>query len=192
MRTGELRRGLNQVAWGRFLITFDLNIGPVTLLPPFAGYLLYVAAIRNLSQTRRDLVLLRPLALLLAAWSAGDWVASWMGLTLWGQAVFLELLFAAVHLYFEYQFLTDLAALAEQVQGEKKTLDRRLRSVRTILLVLSTAEELVRYAPEAAGGAWKVNALLGLTVCQLIGTLFVMGFLFELRGCVPKGEAEES
>ena len=72
----RLESGLSCAAWGYFLLHFDVTLGPVSILPAFAGYLLLLSAIGKLSGIRRDLALLRPLGGLLAAWNIFDWLCS--------------------------------------------------------------------------------------------------------------------
>lgn len=73
--------GLTCAAWGYFFLFFDFNLGTVSVLPAFAGYLMLRAAARDLSAERRDLSLLRPLLALLAVWAFGDWLLSWVDRT---------------------------------------------------------------------------------------------------------------
>ena len=91
----SLYRALSNGAWGYLFLNFDLNVGTVSVTPRFVGWLLFVAAIRDLSPERRDLALLRPLALLLAAWSGADWLLSWVHGSVGGHILVLDLLMAA-------------------------------------------------------------------------------------------------
>ena len=118
-----LYSGLSNAAWGYFFLNFDFNLGTVSILPRFVGFLLFLSAIKKLSGERRDLALLRPLCLLLAAWNAIDWLLSWTGGNLDGHILFLDLLVAVAGLYFHFQFLTDIAVFAEQYQPEGGDLD---------------------------------------------------------------------
>ena len=59
---------LSKAAWGYFFLYFDINLGSVSILPSFIGFLLFLSAIQQLKEERRDLELLRPLGTLLAAW----------------------------------------------------------------------------------------------------------------------------
>ena len=122
----NLYQAFSHAAWGYFFLTVDFNLGTVSISPKFVGYLLFLSAIGKLKEERRDLVLLRPLCILLGAWSFLNWGASWLGGKIDGRVIFLDLLVAAAGLYFQYQFLTDLAVLAETCQAEEDRLDVRL------------------------------------------------------------------
>lgn len=176
-------RGLSQAAWGYFFLHFDFNLGTVSIFPRFVGFLLLLSAIGKLSGERRDLVLLRPLAALLGAWAALDWLLSWLGGTVGGHILFLDLLMAVASLYFHFQFLTDMAALAERYQPEGDDLDQRLRRRRTVYVVLMTAIDLVIDLPDGLLGDWQRWTALGMAVIACIAALFVMTGLFGLRRC---------
>lgn len=181
-------RGLSQAAWGYFFLHFDFNLNTVSILPRFVGFLLFPSAIGKLSGERRDLILLRPLAALLGAWAALDWLLSWSGGSVSGHILFLDLLAAAANLYFHFQFLTDMAALAERYQPKGDDLDRRLRCRRTVYVVLMTAIALVADLPAGLLGDWQSWAALGMVVAACLAALFVMTGLFGLRRCFREGQ----
>lgn len=178
----SLYRALSNGAWGYLFLNFDLNIGTVSVTPRFVGWLLFVAAIRDLSPERRDLALLRPLALLLAAWSGADWLLSWVHGSVGGHILFLDLLMAAAAIYFHFQFLTDLAALAQLRQPEGGNLDRRLRRRRTVYILLATGVSVLMHLPGGRYAGVQGYAALGLSAAALITALCIMAGVFELRG----------
>ena len=178
----SLYRALSNGAWGYLFLNFDLNIGTVSVTPRFVGWLLFVAAIRDLSPERRDLALLRPLALLLAAWSGADWLLSWVHGSVGGHILFLDLLVAAAAIYFHFQFLTDLAALAQLRQPEGGSLDRRLRRRRTVYILLTTGVSVLTHLSGERYAGFQGYAALGLSAAALITALCIMAGVFELRG----------
>ena len=178
----SLYRALSNGAWGYLFLNFDLNVGTVSVTPRFVGWLLFVAAIRDLSPERRDLALLRPLALLLAAWSGADWLLSWVHGSVGGHILFLDLLMAAAAIYFHFQFLTDLAALAQLRQPEGGSLDRRLRRRRTVYILLTTGVSVLTHLSGERYAGFQGYAALGLSAAALITALCIMAGVFELRG----------
>ena len=178
----SLYRALSNGAWGYLFLNFDLNVGTVSVTPRFVGWLLFVAAIRDLSPERRDLALLRPLALLLAAWSGADWLLSWVHGSVGGHILFLDLLVAAAAIYFHFQFLTDLAALAQLRQPEGGSLDRRLRRRRTVYILLTTGVSVLTHLSGERYAGFQGYAALGLSAAALITALCIMVGVFELRG----------
>lgn len=186
--------GLSHAAWGYFFLHFDFNLGPVSILPRFVGWLLLLSAISALRGERRELGLLRPLGILEALWSGGDWLLSWAGSGTGGHILFLDLLLEVVTLYFHFQFLTDMAALAEEVRPEEDALVCRLLRRRTVYLLTLTAIALTGEMSKLfswVGWEWLLpgEALVGCVVAVMI-----MAGLFELRRYsreVPGGDPTE-
>jgi len=183
----NLYRGLSHAAWGYFFVTFDFKLNSVSVLPQFVGFLLLLSAINKLSGVRRDLALLRPLCVLLAVWNFGDWFLSWGGGDLDGRFLFLDLLVGAAGLYFHFQFLTDMAALAERFKPEGSDLDQRLLRRRTAYTLISTVGalggELAGLYPWE-GWAW---VMFPLAAVGCVVALMIMTDLFHLRGCLREG-----
>ena len=182
--------GLSHAAWGYFFLHFNLSFNGVNVLPNFVGWCLLLSAISKLSGERRDLKLLRPLAALLACWNGVDWLLSWGGGSVEEYDVFVGLLVTASSLYFHFQFLTDMAALAAQYQPEGGDLDRCLLRRRTAYTVMLTAVCLIANLNELApweGWAWATTllALVGLIVA-----LMIMLNLFDLRKCFQEEERD--
>ena len=186
----DVYSGLSHAAWGYFFLHFDFNLGTVSIFPRFVGWLLLLSACTKLSGERRDLALLRPLAVLLAAWHTLDWLLSWGGAGVDGHVLFLELLVAVAGLYFHFQFLTDMAALAERYQPEGAGLDGKLRNRRAVYVVLTTLfallGDLLAALPEP-GGEW---IFMGMALTALIAAFLIMAALFRLRRYFAAAEAE--
>lgn len=173
-----LYEGISCAAWGYFFLWFDFKLNTVSITPSFVGYLLFLSAIRYLTNERRDLVLLGPLGMLLALWHGADWLASWAGITLSGRFPPLDLIFCASSLYFHFQLLTDLAALATTYQLPEKPLDRSLLRYRTIQTLLTTAVFVITVLPE---GNIRNTAAMALVFIGVIVSLTLMILLFSLR-----------
>lgn len=201
----RLYTGLSHAAWGYFLLHFNFNLNfdsvSINILPSFAGALLLLSAVDKLSAERRDLKLLRPLCMILAAWHLADWLLALAGTSLTGKILFLDLIFNAVLLYFHFQFLTDMAAIAEKYQPEGETLNRRILRRRTVLLVLATIADVASGLFQAAdlGQMMKMEMPFGLLTIALgvllavtlIVIVMIMFSLFQLRRYVRNwGEAE--
>lgn len=187
-----LYTGLSNAAWGYFLLhfNFNLNLGGsnLNLLPEFAGCLLLLSAVGKLSAQRRDLALLRPLCVLLAAWHGAKWALAIVGISLDDPRLLcLGLIVMTATLYFHFQFLTDMAALAERCQPEGENLNRQILRRRTVLLVLTTAADLIGDAAQLLrnGRADVLTVALScLAVVILIVVILIMASLFQLRRCV--------
>lgn len=179
-------KALTHAAWGYVFLYFDFNLGTVSLTPAFVGYLLFLSALKPLSKERRDLALLRPLGILLAAVYGVNWVMSW-GFSLPGRLIPLNLLFTAAGLYFHFQLLTDLAAIAAGHQEPGGTLDRTLLTARTVHTVFFTVLDLWGALAPSVLSAFPAAEDLStaLTFVLLAGELVVMVYIvakvFALR-----------
>ena len=188
----DIYSGLSHAAWGYFFLHFDFSLNNVSIFPRFVGWLLLLSACEKLSGQRRDLALLRPLAVLLAVWHGLDWLLSWGGGNVYGHILFLDLLIAVAGLYFHFQFLTDMAALAEQYQPEGADLDGQLRRCRTVYVALITLVALLGdlgllvELPEHMG-EWVA---MGMLLTALIAAFLIMAALFRLRRFFREGETE--
>lgn len=177
----NLYEGLSRAAWGYFLLHFDINLGTVSILPAFVGYALLLSALRILSGERRDLALLRPLCMLLGTWNGADWLFSWMGGSVKGLFPPLDMVITVAGLYFHFQFLTDMAALAEIHQPEGGSLDRRLLRRRTVYVLVVTLVNTLHYLPVSGESELRNYAALGMMLVGVLAALFVMTGLFALR-----------
>lgn len=187
----DVYSGLSNAAWGYFFLHFDFNLGTVSIFPRFVGWLLLLSACEKLSGQRRDLALLRPLAILLAAWYALDWLLSWGGGDVDGHILFLDLLITVAGLYFHFQFLTDMAALAEQYQPEGADLDGQLRGRRTVYVVLTTMFALMGNVLAELPESGRDFLAVGMMLAALITAFLVMAALFRLRRYFREEETEQ-
>lgn len=172
--------GISKAAWGYFFLYFDINIGSVSLLPDFVGSLLFLGTIGLLEQDRRELRLLRPLGAILALWQGLRWLASWVGLDPEGHWQAVDLVVCLVGLYFHFQLLTDLSAVASAYQRKGCDHDRRLLYCRTLQTLMLTAVMLLTTFAPWLSEAWAVVSLLPLVV-YLVAGIVLMRALFRLR-----------
>lgn len=175
----KLYHGLDRAAWGYFFLYFNINIGGISLLPTFVGYLLFLSAIGLLESEERELSLLRPLAILLATWHGLEWCLSLVGVELYGLQ-FIDLIRNVINIYFHFQLLTNLAAIAERKQPEGLELDRKLLKYRTLQTLMITALWIVGYFSKWLS---EYGALIsgGMGVVYVIAGVCLMKALFDLR-----------
>lgn len=179
-----LYKAVSNAAWGYFFLSLDIYFGSISILPSFVGYLLLLSAIQQLSKERRDLALLRPLAIFLAVWSILAWALSWAGLSLDGKFLLLDLLVIAANLYFNFQFLTDMAALAAAHQPEWDTLDQCILKLRAVYTIIGTF--CIIYSELFSTNALNLDGIGGITaflpfVALAVAVFLVMFSLFRLR-----------
>ena len=175
MKPQPIYRGLSKVALGYVFLTFNLNLGTLNVLPNWGGYLFFLAAIGLLGEELRDLALLRPFCILLAAADGADWLAVlFTGETLTGRFFLVYLLLVCVSIYFQFQLLTDLALLAEQY-GVPAGVLRGCRNVDAATSVLI----LIPLFWENSEPLTALSVLLLLT--GIVVRLIIVWQLFTLR-----------
>lgn len=184
-RTETLYSGISRAAWGLFFLFFHINLGTLTLLPPFVGWLFLLSALNLLREERRDLALLRPLGIGLTLYHFVDWM-----MVLFGRGLNIPLvntLAAIAQLYFLFQLLTDCAALAAQYQDQRDDLDARILIWRNIQTVLTTLNISLLYLP-IERFAWSEICMACLAVASLFAAVMPTAALFSLRKMLLKSE----
>lgn len=182
----RLTSGVSQAAWGYFFLHININIGSVSILPAFVGYLLMLSAIAKLSGERRELGLLRPLCIILAIWNGADWLASFAGMSLDGLFTPLDILVSVAGLYFHFQFLTDMAALAERCQPQDSPIARRLINRRTVYVTLMAVTDVLFSLPSQLWGSAQAVIAILCGLASAVAALTAMFSLFSLRRCLIK------
>lgn len=133
---------ISKVIWGYFFLYFDffINIGngKISLIPKFVGFILFLKAIDLLKDIERELSLLKPLGIILGVWQVIEWLANCVGYSFGGKWQFVNLIIGLLNLYFHFQFITNLSAIATKHQQEGCTYDKSLLTYRTILTILQT------------------------------------------------------
>lgn len=186
----RLTSGVSQAAWGYFFLHIDLNIGPLSILPAFVGYLLMLSAIGKLSMECRELGLLRPLCIILAIWHAAGWLASFAEINLTGLFAPLDILIAVAELYLHFQFLTDMAALARRYQPQDATLDRRLINCRTVYVTLMAFYDILFILPYWPQNGVQTVIILFCGLISAVAAFTAMFGLFSLRRSIVAGNQE--
>ena len=176
----QLYKGTNALFWGSILLFFNLNLGTLNILPNWAGYLLYLSAIRDLESARRDLALLRPLALILAGWDGLEWLCALVQAPLMEQLYIPALLVRIVGIYFHFQLLTDCAALAAAYQPADWQLDQQLCFQRTFRVILLTGMALPFWPDWVQTDAGLICTTV-LLVAGLVNGILILLRLRDLR-----------
>lgn len=177
--------GISKAAWGYFFLYFNINLGTVSLLPTFVGYLLFLSAIKVLEGEERTLGLLRPFAILLALWHGARWLASWIAVDLEGLWQPVDLLVELTNLYFHFQLLTDIASIAARYGTGLEDRIRRCRTLQTPMLTgICLLSAVSHWLPEL----WQTLSILS-ALAYLIAGLVLMRTLFRLKRSLRELEA---
>lgn len=186
----KLFHGIDRAAYGYFFLYFNINIDGISLLPTFVGYLLFLSAIGLMAEEERELSLLRPLAILLATWHGLDWFLSFLNIELDSAIQFLDLLRDLANVYFHFQLLTNLAAIAARHQPEGAEMDAKLLKYRTLQTVMITGIRIISCFSVWFESLWSFVSGC-MAVVYLIAGVCLMKALFDLRRCLPVEETPE-
>ena len=178
----KLCRAIKHIAWGYVLLYLDVNLATFNILPDWAGFLLILFALPALADEVPSAVLLRPFAILLAAWEGFEWLAKLIGASLGIDLTVPFLIINVIVLYFHFQLLTDLAALSEKY-GCPQT--RKLLQLRTVNTLIATALALPLPWEQAE---WLATAAL-LVYGAIV--IWICGVLFGLKRSLPEEESSE-
>ena len=134
----KVYNGISKAIWGYFFLYFNINLGTISILPSFIGYILFLKSIDLLQDEERELSLLKTLGVILGIWEGIQWLANCVGYSFDGKWQFINLIIGLLNLYFHFQFITNLASIAKKHQQESCIYDRNLLTYRTILTILQT------------------------------------------------------
>ena len=183
--TIRLRSAITNAAFGYLLIWVNVYLGPLNLLPAFAGYLLLLAVIVQLHRAEPELAELRVIGVILAAFHAVQWVGQFVGFSLSGRWAVTDLLVGLLTLVFHYRFLTGVASVAQRYQAEDARMDRLVRILRTVQMAAVTAAVIA-----GAAQPWLPEGVTGvriaLAVMNTAAGLCLMAALFVLARNLPE------
>ncbi len=180
----KLYNGISKAAWGYFFLYFNFNIGTVSIIPSFVGYILFLSAIKTLKDEERELSLLSTLGIVLAVWAVIEWIGIAAGLEVEGMWQFADLIISLVNLYFHFQLLTNFASIAVKHQAAGYELDSRLLRYRTLQTIMLTAIEIVVCVRTWLAVEWPYVSIMMMLV-YLVACICIMKALFDLRGALP-------
>lgn len=128
----KLCQAIKKAAWGYVLLHLNFNLGTINILPNWLGYIFILQALPAIGKEEPSVLLLTPLGKILTLWEGLLWFAAIFGVQ--GNGYPLEVIAAALSLYFHFQLLTNLAGVAEKYACPEQKRLLALRTVRTILI----------------------------------------------------------
>ena len=179
----KLSKAVGQVAWGYIFIYFNINLGPIDILPNFVGYIFILNSIDALAKEEKSTILLKPLIYVLIVWEVLKWINN--GFVSFTPSGYIYSLFntivVVVSLYYNFQLFTNLATIAEKNFCNEK---ESLLTLRTVYTLLITAVSIL--------GVIKINedimtfislGLMAITAVIIISTSAV---LFGFKKSIQK------
>ena len=164
-----------KLGWGYILIHAHINLGTLDILPDWLGYLLIYQAICLLEDEEESAGLLKPMGIGLGAWAGICWVMKLFGVSV--NMYLITLIVSVISLYFHFQLLTNMAALAEGYDCPQSGTLLKLRNVR---VVMETISVILLSVLAGTGEEWAQWMVIVLAFVQLIVMVVLMFLLFDL------------
>ncbi len=182
----KIYSGLTRVAWGYLFLYFDINLGPVSILPRFVAFFFFLSAINLLDKEEQELSLIRRLGVLLLIWNLLQWSLSWVGISLDGMWQFADILVILINLYFHFQLLTNLASVVMKYQQKGYQQHKTILRCRTIQTIALTIADLTIFIqPELSDNWLSITSILVLWIYVITG-IFLIFLLFQSRKYIDK------
>ena len=133
----QLSQALRKIFWGYIFLYFDINLGTISILPKWIGYIFFYQAIRDcIEEEEESAKLLKPICMILAIYQLINWFMVIFGLGI--DILILSELFAVIALYFHFQFLTNLANIADKYSCPITNTLMSLRTIHTVMMTILT------------------------------------------------------
>jgi len=124
---------VHKIAWAYILIAFDVNIGTVNILPNWLAFIMIYNVLDTVAQQEQSASLLKPLAAILTATSAVDWVLKLFGISF--DYYVYALLCTVLSMYFDFQLITNIYDIRCRLGC---TTGKNLKKIRTAIAVNET------------------------------------------------------
>ncbi len=164
----ELIKSVGGIVAGYVFLHFDINLGIINILPDWLGYAAIVHVLDVLGEEEPSAKLLRPLGGILLAWEIYEMLDKLVGIDV--NLLVLGTIVTVISLYFHFQLLTNLAAIAERYEHPKHQNIIKLRTVQTILITVFAVMPM----------SWEKHAWL-VTIFGIIGTVVCVWICIELN-----------
>ena len=178
----KLSKAIGLVAWGYIFIYFNINLGPVDILPNFVGYMFILNSLETLAIEERSTILLKPIVYILIVWEILKCLNGFISLTPSGYIyTVVNTIVIVVSLYYNFQLFTNLATIAEKNFCKEKDGLLTLRTVYTLMLTTVSVLGVLRINEDIM--SFISLGLIAVTVVVIISTSAV---LFGLKNSILK------
>ncbi|MBO5936760.1 MAG: hypothetical protein J6V06_04775 [Clostridia bacterium] len=133
----EVRSAVKKIAWGFFLLHMSVHLGPVDILPDWAGYALIVSALAFVVCLEEDLKRLRTVGIALLVWNVISWIGNIFGFSAY--LSYVGIIPAIGSMYFFYKLFCELADLSDKYSCRQGSSLRFWGVANATLSVVTTA-----------------------------------------------------
>lgn len=176
MAENKLPSAIKKIAWGYLFTFLNINLATVDILPDWVGFIMILSALPVIAEKEESASLLKPLGIILTLWEFAEWATALFGVNI--NIPVIGIVIGIVRIYFDFQLITNLSALAPEAERKDRLL--KLRSFSVVFHTVTTlCAGLFTYFPEFA-----VYAAFVLIIPQLILTVWLCAELFRLSGAI--------
>ena len=177
------KESLARITLGYVFIYFNINIGPVSAMPAWIGFILILTALDAVAEREPSAALLNPFAFVLIIGELIQWVLPiFDGSIDW---TWYHLLLSVIGLYFHFQLLTNLSDVGRRFGSAYWKRLRFFRTYQTIFITVLAFTDIGVVNIEDGIGAIILVALLLIMVVGIVWTLYRYKQEPEIRIEIP-------
>lgn len=169
----DIRNSAKKIAWGFFLMHMNFNLGPVDIMPDWAGYALIVSALAFVVAFEEDLKKLRSVGIALLVWSVITWIGDIFGIGTY--LSYVGFIPAIGNMYFIYRLFSELSDVSDKYSCPQ-TLSLRFWGIAN---VVSTAVASVISYLALIFSDVEIFAMVGMIILS-IGLIIMLGSMITL------------
>ena len=163
----DYSKAIKNIAWYILLVHYHFNIGSIDVFPDWLGYILLYKAIETIGRIQPSAKLLEKFSIVMIANSVLQIVYKMFDFT--PQSYVYGLIMAIIHIYLEFQILTDIWHIAQKYQADSGNKIPMLRNITTFTYTVSF---VFLYSD------WNVYIIYGAAVINIIMKTYLAFILF--------------
>ena len=132
MNLENLTKSIHRIAFAHVVLHLNINLGTLNILPDWLGYAMILSGLNDLAEEEPSAALLRPLGKLLLWWWGAMWIFQLLDTEVDGGG--FVYIVSVIRLYFQFQLLTNIAAIAVKYAPDCEGRILRLRTVMTLVV----------------------------------------------------------
>ena len=163
----DYSKAIKNVAWYILLVSYHFNIGIIDVLPDWLGYILLYSAVETIGKIQPSAKLLKKFSMIMIADSVFQTVCKIFDFT--AQSYVYGLIIAVIHIYLDFQILTDIWHTAQEHQSGSGDKIPLLRNITTFTYTISF---VFLYSD------WNVYVTIGAAVINIVMKTYLAFVLF--------------
>ena len=164
----DYSKAIKNVAWYILLVSYHFNIGIIDVLPDWLGYILLYSAVETIGKIQPSAKLLKKFSMIMIADSVFQTVCKIFDFT--AQSYVYGLMIAVIHIYLDFQILTDIWHTAQEHQSYSGDKIPLLRNITTFTYTISF---VFLYSD------WNVYVTIGVAVINIVMKTYLAFVLFS-------------